>query len=117
MLRQESGPPCTLIDRNNKPTYFGFQALRVTANGCKFTANLTLEDVDASKPTAADAKKHWRETMSALGRADGLLVRPDVLVEQGSLVAVKNYAVVWASLAEVGWAGVGSGNVPMEAIA
>lgn len=117
MLRKESGPPCTLVERNNKPMYVGFQALRVTADGCKFTANLTLEDVDASTPTAADAKNHWRETLSALGRADGLLVRQDVLVEQGSLVAVKNYAVASASLAEVGWTGFGSGNMPMEAIA
>jgi len=45
------------------------------------------------------------------GRA---LVRPAVSVEQGALVAVKDYAVAAASLAEVGWTAVGAGNLPMQ---
>lgn len=113
----ESGPPYTLVDREGKPTFVGFQSLCATANVFKFPANLTLEDVDASTTTAADGKKHWRETMNALGRADGALVRPDVSVEAGALVAVKDYAVAAASLAEVGWTGVGAGNLPMQEVA
>ena len=38
-------------------TYVGFQAIRVTANGFKFTADLTLEDVDANTKPAADGPK------------------------------------------------------------
>lgn len=118
MFRQQVGPPCTLVDRSGTPTYVGFQAIRVTANGFKFSADLTVDDVDADTRNAgADAEKGWRETMTALGLSSGTLVRPDVSIEGGALVGVKEYAVASSSLAEAGWTGVGSGNLPMQAVA
>jgi len=98
------------------PTYVGFQAIRVTANGFKFTADLTLEDVDANTKPAADGPKGWRETMSSLALSDGSLVRPDVSVAPGALVAVKDYAIASSSLAEAGWTGVGTGAISMQGI-
>lgn len=118
MFRQQVGPPCVLADRSGTPTYVGFQAIRVTANGFKFSADLTLEDVDAdTRNPGSDAEKGWRETMTALGLSSGALVRPDVSVEAGALVGVKDYAVDSLSLAQAGWKGVGSGDLPMQAVA
>jgi len=116
LFLQNSGAPCTLQDLNGVPTYVGFQAIRVTANGFKFTADLTLEDVDANTKPAADGPKGWRETMSSLALSDGSLVRPDVSVAPGALVAVKDYAIASSSLAEAGWTGVGAGAIPMQGI-
>ncbi|OSX70289.1 hypothetical protein BU14_0816s0009 [Porphyra umbilicalis] len=116
LFRQKSGAPCTLQDRNGVPTYVGFQAIRITANGFKFNCDLTLEDVDANTKPAADGPKGWRETMSSLALSDGSLVRPNVSVAPGALVAVKDYAIASSSLAEAGWTGVGAGAIPMQGV-
>lgn len=116
MFRQNVGPPCTLQDRSGTPTYVGFQAIRVVANGFKFTADLTVEDVDANTKPASEGANGWRETMSALGLSDGSLVRPELSVAKDALVGVKDYAIASTSLAEAGWNSVGAGNLPMQGV-
>lgn len=77
-----------------------------------------VEDVDADTRTAgADAQLAWRQTMAALGLPSGALVRLDLSTETGALVSVKEYAIDSLSLAKAGWTGVGSGCLPMQAVA
>jgi len=83
------------------PTYAGFQAIVIEANGFKFSADLVLEDIDAQP--VADPTQGWRETMSSLAMADGAVVRPSMTTKPGSLVAVQPFRVPRASLQEVGF--------------
>lgn len=77
-----------------------------------------MADVDADcRSAGSDAEDGWRETMTACGLSVGSLVRPDVSIEQGALLGVKDYAVASSSLAEGIWAGIGSGNLPIQAVA
>lgn len=83
------------------PTYKGFQAVLVEANGFKFSADLVLEDIDA-QPVRNPADG-WRETMSSLAMADGAVVRPTITTKKGALVVVQQFRVPAQSLKEVGF--------------
>lgn len=76
VVSHENDAKCvTGTGRDGKmPTYKGFQAILVEANGFKFSADLVLEDIDA-QPVENPADG-WRETMSSLAMADGAVVRP-----------------------------------------
>jgi len=102
VMSHESDACITGTGRNGStPTYAGFQAIIVEANGFKFSADLVLEDIDAQP--VDDPTKGWRETMSSLAMADGAVVRPSMTTKPGSLVAVQPFRVPRASLKEVGF--------------
>lgn len=105
VVSHENDAKCvTGTGRDGKmPTYKGFQAILVEANGFKFSADLVLEDIDA-QPVENPADG-WRETMSSLAMADGAVVRPIMTTKKGSLVAVQQFRMPGESLKEVGFPG------------
>ncbi|KAK1868014.1 hypothetical protein I4F81_010511 [Pyropia yezoensis] len=118
LLLQHTGPPCVVARRGGggggggSPTVVGAQAIRVVANGWTFAApSLTVEDVDANGKAPEDASSGWRDTITAVGVADGKLVRPAVSVAPDALVGVTDGAVAASTLAEAGLpAGSGGGS-------
>jgi len=76
MAQGPNGPTCTLRDVAGVPTYVGFQAIRIKISGGTMVPSLTFEDVDATTKKASQAKDGWRETMTALGRNGGQIVKP-----------------------------------------
>ncbi|GAB0495103.1 hypothetical protein MMPV_006401 [Pyropia vietnamensis] len=83
------------------PSYTGFQAVVVEANGFKFSADMVLEDIDSQADVGPT--DGWRETMSSLGMADGAVVRPTITTKPGSLVAVRKFRLPARSLQQVGF--------------
>lgn len=109
VLRQNSGPPCVLVNGTavEVPTFVGVQAIRVWTNGFRFTGGLRVEDIDASTRSASQAAAGWREAATVLGRGAGQLVRPTLHVAADALVAVHDAAVAGSTLAAAGWPGYG----------
>lgn len=120
LLLQHTGPPCVVHRRepNGKPTVVGAQAIRVVANGWQFTAPaLTVEDVDANTKPPAEAKSGWRDTITALGVAEGAVVLPSVSVEADALVGVTDGAVAASTLAEAGVPAGGGDAMALQSVA
>ncbi|GAB0489384.1 hypothetical protein MMPV_000603 [Pyropia vietnamensis] len=108
---------CTLVDDpvTGTPTYTSFQAFRIKANGFRFFATFTMEDIDAEIAHSGNWTLGWRETMTALGLSGGSIVRPILWTNTPTLVSVQDQAISGASLAEVGWTGFG--DIPVQGVA
>ncbi|GAB0492857.1 hypothetical protein MMPV_004127 [Pyropia vietnamensis] len=102
VMSHQSDQCVTGTERDTEqPTYKGFQAVLVEANGFKFTADLVLEDIDAQ--VVQDPSTGWRETMSSLGVADGQLVAPSFRVTPDALVGISKFRMPATALKEVGF--------------
>lgn len=102
VMSHQSDQCVTGTERDTEqPTYKGFQAVVVEANGFKFTADLVLEDIDAQ--VVQDPTTGWRETMSSLGVADNQLVAPSFRVTPDALVGISKFRMPAKSLKEVGF--------------
>lgn len=102
VMSHQSNQCVTGTERDTEqPTYKGFQAVVVEANGFKFTADLVLEDIDAQ--VVQDPTTGWRETMSSLGVADNQLVAPSFRVTPDALVGISKFRMPAKSLKEVGF--------------
>lgn len=82
-------------DDGQLPTYVGFQAITVTANGFRFATRFSMEDIDATRG--------FRKTMTSLGVAGGRIVRPQLTLAPGALVGIRDFVMPRASLAAIGF--------------
>eukprot|EP00168_Porphyra_purpurea_P012020 TRINITY_DN3119_c0_g1_i1.p1 TRINITY_DN3119_c0_g1~~TRINITY_DN3119_c0_g1_i1.p1 ORF type:complete len:427 (-),score=112.80 TRINITY_DN3119_c0_g1_i1:216-1496(-) len=103
MSQAPNGPSCTLRDVSGVPTYVGFQAIRIRISGGTMVPSLRLEDVDAMNRKASEAEDGWRETMTALGRSSGRIVKPQLSTSSKGMTRVFTYQMAGSSLKEVGW--------------
>lgn len=112
-----SSAACTMVDDpvTGTPTYTAFQAFRIKANGFRFQATFTMEDIDAEPANSGNWTNGWRESVTAIGLAGGSIVRPQFWVNSPSLVSVQEQAISGAALAEVGWPGFG--DTPIQGVA
>lgn len=117
MFNIVSTEACTLVDDpvTGTPTYQAFQAFKIKANGFRFQATFTMEDIDAEPANSGNWTNGWRETMTAIGLAGGSIVRPMFWTNTPTLVGVVDQAISGAALAEVGWTGFG--DTPIQGVA
>jgi len=80
--------------------YAGFMAVKVAANGFHFTPRI---DVAALAGGGMGVGVGGRGALTALGRARGVLVLPDVVAPPGGRAAAVDQDVPAAALAAVGW--------------